>query len=147
MGTACSPIQLLLATFEPQTHGKCVIPVKCLYGVWCWFLWWCFLAGWLKKVQPNNNKKNPNHPHTSELVEVPCQASFASTGMLRSNPAPRQHKMTARLNQDTSWNVWHKLTQFLTAFNSRDKLDDSYNFHIPTFLLLLPSHCRYTASP
>lgn len=109
------------ATFEPQVHGKCVIPVKYSCGAWCWSLWWCFLAGWLKKIQP---KKTPNHPHTSELMEVPCKASPASTGMLRSNPSPRerQHKMTPMLSQDTSWNVQHKSTQFLAAFNSRDKL-------------------------
>lgn len=85
--------------------------------------------GWLvKKILPNNlppqKKQKPNHTHTSELMEVPCKANLASTWVLRSNPSPRQrqHKMTPRLSQDTSWNVWHKSSQFLAAFNSRDKL-------------------------
>lgn len=76
MGTAWSPIQLLLATSEPQTHGKCVTPVKCLYGVWCWFLWWCFLAGWLKKSSQTTIKKPKPSPHMrahgGALPSQPC---------------------------------------------------------------------------
>lgn len=65
------------ATFEPQVHGKCVIPVKYSCGVWCWSLWWCFLAGWLKKSNQKTTKKNPKPPphiraHGGALQSQPC---------------------------------------------------------------------------
>lgn len=76
-GTACSPIQLLLATFEPQACGKCVIPVKCLCRVWCWPLWRVFLAGWLKKSNQTTTTKNSKPPpgiraHGDALQSQPC---------------------------------------------------------------------------
>lgn len=146
-GTACSPIQLLLATFEPQACGKCVIPVKCLCRIWCWPLWQVFLASCLKKIQPNNNNKKlqttPRHqsswrcPAKPTLPPQGCWDPINHPDTGSTKWFPGSARTPAEMSDTNQPHFWlHSIQE--TSW------DDSCNFHIPTFLPLLPSHCRDT---
>lgn len=150
MGTACSPIQLLLATLGPQAHEKCVIPVKYLYGVWCWSLWWCFLAGWLKKSNQRQQKrkkkkKKPKPPphiraHGGALQSQPCFHRGAEIQSITQTEAAQDDSHTQPGHQLKCLTQIKPISSCIQFKRQAGRIPIISTF----FLLLLPSHCRDT---